>query len=152
MHREGHVGFSLIILSVVMWLLNSWNYEALTTAIIALGFSTFPDVDLKLGIAHRKWTHSIFFGLIAGLSFGWIAKMSGLSFEVGFLGAFGGILLHILGDLLTYRAFAPLYPLSKRKIAFGLFRSDNAIVNRLMLILGVLAFSILYLHCNSEYF
>ena len=152
MHREGHIGFSLIIISIVMSLLNSWNSKALITAIIALIFSTFPDIDLKLGIAHRKWTHSIFFGFIAGLTFGWIAKMSGLSFEVGFLGAFGGIILHILGDLLTYRAFAPLYPFSKRKIALGLFRSDNAVINKLMLILGLLTFSILYLHYNSEYF
>ncbi len=152
MHREGHIGFSLIVISIVMSLLNSWDFKALITAIIALGFSTFPDVDLKLGIAHRKWTHSVFFGLIVGLASGWIAKMSGLSFEAGFLGAFGGVTLHILGDLLTYQAFAPLYPLSKRKIALGLFRSDNVIVNKLMLILGILTFCILYLHCNSEYF
>ncbi len=152
MHREGHIGFSLMVISIVMSLLKCWDSKALITAIIALVFSTFPDVDLKLGIAHRKWTHSVFFGLIVGLAFGWVAKMSGLSFEAGFLGAFGGIILHILGDLLTYKAFAPLYPFSKRKIALGLFRSDNAIINRLILILGLLTFSILYLHYNSEYF
>jgi inner membrane protein len=117
-----------------------------------VGFSTFPDVDLRLGITHRKWTHSVVFGILVGLAFGWIAKMIGLGFKIGFLGAFGGILLHILGDLLTYQPFAPLYPISKRKIALGLFRSDNLIVNKSMLILGILTFSILYLHFNSEYF
>ncbi len=149
MHREGHIGFSLVVLSILMSILNHWD---LLTAIIALGFSIFPDIDLKLGIAHRKWTHNIFFGLIAGLAFGYITELSGLGFKAGFLGAFGGVILHIMGDLLTYRAFAPLYPFSKRSIALGLFRSDNAIVNRLMLILGILIFSVLYLHRNSGIF
>ena len=152
MHREGHIGFSLIIISVIMSLLNSWDFNSLITAVIALGFSTFPDVDLRLKISHRKWTHSVFFGLFVGLAFGWVTKMIGLNFRIGFLGAFGGILLHILGDLLTYKPFAPFYPVSKRKIALGLFRSDSAVINKLMLILGILTFSILYLHFNSEYF
>lgn len=149
MHREGHIGFSLIVLSILMSILNHWD---LLMAIIAVGFSTFPDIDLKLGIAHRKWTHSIFFGLVTGLAFGYITELSGLSFKVGFLGAFGGIILHILGDLLTYRAFAPLYPFSKRKMALGLFKSDNVIVNKLMLILGIFIFGVLYLHQNSGIF
>lgn len=152
MHREGHIGFSLMVVSVIMSILNAWDFNSLITAVISLGFSTFPDVDLRLGISHRKWTHSVFFGLFAGLAFGWVAEMLGLCFEVGFIGAFGGILLHILGDLLTYKPFAPFYPISKRKIALGLFRSDNVIVNKLMLILGILTFSILYIHFNSECF
>lgn len=146
MHREGHVGLALSISSLIMWLLHRW--DLLTLAII-LGFSTFPDVDLRLGIQHRKWTHNIFFGLLSGLAFGYITKLSGLGFEPGFFGAFGGITLHILGDLLTYRSFAPFYPISKRKFALGLFRSDNRIVNTLMLIIGMITFSVLY---YSEHF
>ncbi len=152
MHREGHIGFSLLISSIVMWILNCWSNEALLTTLIALGFSTFPDIDLKLGIAHRKWTHSVFFGMASGVAFGYILAMSGLPFEVGFVGAFGGVVLHILGDMLTYKPFAPFYPISKRKFALGLFRSDNVLVNRLMLAAGLLTFAILYLHANSECF
>jgi len=152
MHREGHIGFSLIVLALVMFALDAWDYKSLITALIAIGFSTFPDVDLKLGIAHRKWTHNVFAGLLIGIAFGWITEMSGLSFEVGFVGAFGGIVLHILGDLLTYRSFAPLWPVSKRKVAFGLFRSDNPIANKLMLILGLVIFSLLYLYDNTTIF
>ena len=146
MHREGHVGFTLTIASLIMWLVHRWD---LLTLAIALGFATFPDVDLKLGIQHRKWTHNVFFGLFSGLTFGYITELSGLGFEPGFLGAFGGIILHILGDLFTYRSFAPFYPISKRKFAIGLFRSDNRLVNRLMLIIGLITFCALY---YSEHF
>ncbi len=141
MHREGHVGFSLLVLSAIMYLLHKWN---LLIAIIALGFSTFPDVDLKLGIAHRKWTHNVFFALASGLAFGWITEKVGLGFGVGFWGAFGGVILHILGDLMTYRSFAPLYPLSKRKTSLKLFRSDNVLINWGMLIAGISIFVFLY--------
>jgi len=141
MHREGHIGFSLIVLSVVMYLLHRWN---LVLATIAIGFSTFPDVDLRMGIAHRKWTHNVFFAILSGLISGWITKEVGLGFEVGFWGAFGGVILHILADLLTYRSFAPFYPLFDGKISLKLFRSDNVLVNRGLLVLGVVTFIVLY--------
>ncbi len=141
MHREGHVGFSLIVLAIIMYIFHCWD---LKTATIALGFSTFPDIDLKMGIAHRKWTHSIAFAVLVGLVFGYVTKLFGLGFESGFWGAFGGTVLHIAGDLLTYQPFAPLYPISKKKMALGLFRSDNVLANKFMLICGCIVFIYLY--------
>ncbi len=141
MHREGHIGFSLIVLAIVMHVLHFWD---LKTAVIALGFSTFPDIDLKMEIAHRRWTHSIIFAVIVGLVFGYVTKLFGLGFERGFWGAFSGVVLHIAGDLLTYQPFAPFYPISKRKIALGLFKSDNVLVNKFMLICGFLIFVYFY--------
>ncbi len=146
MHREGHVGLSLAVASGIMALVHRWD---LPTLAIVLVFSTFPDIDLRIGIAHRKWTHNLFFALLSGVVFGYVTYEVGLGFLRGFLGAFGGVCLHILGDLLTYRAFAPLYPVSNRKFSLGLFRSDNRVVNLLMLVLGSLAFAILY---YSEHF
>ena len=67
-----------------------------------------------------------------------------MNFWTGFTGAFAGSLMHIAGDLLTHMPFAPLSPFVTKKMALGLFRADNTVVNRIILIFGVVVFSILY--------
>ncbi len=147
MYKEGHVGFSLIFLSIAMYLTDSWDEMSLITALIALVFSTFPDLDLKIGVGHRKYTHSFLFALIFGILTGLITYKIGFGFYPGFLGAFAGINLHIIADLMTYRRFAPLWPVSNKKFSLGLFRSDNRYVNRVLLIAGLISFVLLYDDC-----
>ena len=47
------------------------------------------------------------------------------------LGGFAGSLRHMVGDVLTYMKFRPLWPLSSREISFCLFKSSDRRVNSL---------------------
>ncbi len=137
MKREGHVGLALFLSSLLMYIFNCLSLKVVILSVI---FSTFPDVDLRLGIAHRKYTHSLPIAFVFSILFGKFCSMVGIGFFQGFAGSFIGISSHIIGDLLTYRPFAPFYPIWKRKFSLGLFRSDNVIANYILLIAGIATF------------
>jgi len=48
MHREGHVGLTLIIFSIFLYILNTWDLRSIETLLIALVFSTIPDYDIQI--------------------------------------------------------------------------------------------------------
>lgn len=142
MYSRGHIGLTLIILSLFLRPLGL-NSETLTIITFALLFSTFPDIDLKLRIEHRTLSHSIFFSLLVALLFSLaLYNLSGDQnlFIASFTGSATGMLSHILGDLLTLMKFKPLWPLSKRAFSLGLFISENKIVNEGLFLLGMLSF------------
>jgi len=188
-HREGHIGFTLFVLSIALFILNDWSNRALLFTITAVIFSPLPDVDLNfqklpktplklttistfvvsgllfvfkynfywltLGVAfglaliylmgsHRGFSHTITFATICGVFAGFVSYRIGFDFYLGFLSAFTGVTLHIIGDLMTYMPFSPFYPFYRRKFALRLFRSSNPIVNKGMLFLGIFTFVILY--------
>lgn len=198
MHKDGHVGLTLLIFSIVYHFCNTWNEKFIETLLIALAFSVIPDYDLKIqklglkrqfkslaivftfvslttfvsyGILtklyllyvatfsaslailflflfamseHRMFSHTVFFGLICGVFAGFFTLKVFRDFYIGFYGAFFGVILHILGDLLTYTPFSPFYPILKRKLSLKLFKSSNQIVNKVLLITGLIAFVLLY--------
>ncbi|MBC7114903.1 MAG: metal-dependent hydrolase [Archaeoglobi archaeon] len=141
MYSRGHIGLSLIIISLLLKTLGV-NPDSLTISTFVLLFSTFPDIDLKLGTAHRGLSHSIFFSVLIAFLFSLILyRLSGdqnLLFT-SFTGSAIGMISHILGDLLTLMKFRPLWPLSKRTFSFGLFRSENRIVNEGLFLAGLLS-------------
>ncbi len=143
MHREGHIGLTLTFFSVLLYLMDSWSNRDLLLVLIAVGFSTIPDVDLKFG-KHRRFTHTLTFAFLSGLFAGFITYELSWGFDLGFNGAFSGVVSHIIGDLMTYRAFAPLYPLSNRRFALRLFKSSNKFVNIGFLIAGIVLFTLAY--------
>lgn len=51
----------------------------------------------------------------------------------------GGIVLHLLGDVITIAGIQPFLPFSKRNISFSLLHADNTLANRGLFTLGVLA-------------
>jgi len=114
----------------------------LVNAVIILStiLSSLPDIDLKLELPHRKYTHSVLFALLMGSAAGIVTNVLGFGFELGFYSVCIGVLTHILGDLLTYRSFAPLYPLIKRRFSLKLFHSSNKHVNSVFLLLGGAAY------------
>ncbi|ADB58147.1 metal-dependent hydrolase [Archaeoglobus profundus] len=198
MHKDGHIGLTLLIFSITYHLCNAWDERFIEILLIALAFSVIPDYDLKiqkLGLKnsfktlailltfvslilfaaygfltkpyllyvatlstalailflflfamseHRKFSHTIFFGLICGAFTGFFTLKVFEDFYIGFYGAFLGVFSHILGDLFTYTPFSPLYPILKRKFSLKLFKSSNQIVNKVMLIVGLTAFVLLY--------
>ena len=48
MHRDGHIGLTLIVFSILYYVLNSWNFKSILILLIAVIFSTFPDYDIKI--------------------------------------------------------------------------------------------------------
>lgn len=179
MHREGHIGLTLLIFSIISCILNFWNY---TLLIISVIFSLIPDYDIqiqKLGLKkvlriftfasliatiylflkfqnptvfaiplslyilslmseHRTFSHTLIFAIICGVFMGFFTLKAFEDFNVGFFGAFLGVLSHIIGDLMTYKPFSPLHPFYRRKISFKLFKSSNPTVNMGFLVSGLL--------------
>ncbi len=144
MNREGHAGFSLIMMSLFLSITGLWNGQWLTILFLAVGFSMLPDIDIRFEIPHRRFTHNIIFAFISGLGTGILFEYVGRNFWTGFGGAFAGSILHITGDFLTLMPFAPLSPFVSKKIALGLFRADNLVINRIILVLGIVTFFLFY--------
>ena len=110
----------------------------LELGIFIVAFSTLPDIDIRLEIAHRKYTHNIMAGIIFGIIIGILLHYVGLGFLKGFIAGFGGTLIHILGDIFTYMKFKPLTPFSQIEIGLGLFRANDPTMNKLFLVIGVM--------------
>lgn len=129
MNRLGHLGFSLLIFSPLLKILPA------PYVLFAVAIAMLPDVDLVLKIGHRKYTHNVTFAALIAILF--YSLLSSLLLAVL---AFFGVFSHILADLMTKKKFAPLYPLSKKKIALKLFRSDNKPINYAFFLLGLISF------------
>ena len=150
MQAKGHWGLALLLLSLIAFPFDI-NIYIISLIVLTAFLSSFPDIDIKLGLSHRTITHTILFAIITGIIFcilfGILTKET-IWYIIGFLAGFGGVILHLIGDLMTYMTFKPLYPFSSRELSFGWFRADNIIVNYGFFLLGWSVF-ILYLFYNS---
>ena len=147
MYSEGHAGLTLAIASLMMIPFGD-RYETTVFIIVATALATLPDIDLSLQrkgypIHHRGPTHSILFAIISGIAIGGILfyiYQTWLYIFVGFGAGFVGIMSHLLGDMLTYMAFKPLWPFKETEVSLGLTRASNPIVNQAMVALGIIGF------------
>ena len=143
MHAKGHFGLTLLILSVLSIPIGFGPDNIMIIIIfLSAGLSSIPDIDLNLGIKHRGVTHNILFGIIIGILFGVLfGYSSGLQYGlIGFVSGFLGVVLHLLGDLMTYQKFKPLWPFNKKEIAYGFFEAKSKIANEGFLTLGIFGF------------
>jgi inner membrane protein len=138
MNSKGHIGFTLTILTPTLAFLSSREFKPTVFLVLAVILSTLPDIDLKIRLPHRRYTHNIFFITLTSLFFGYLTSLILEDFNLGFYSALISGSLHLVGDLMTYMAFSPLYPLSDVNISLRLFKSNNALVNNILLITGVL--------------
>lgn len=150
LNARGHAGFASMLVFSVLALFRSRDFDAITLGFLVVSFSAVPDIDIRLEIAHRRYTHNIAFATLFGLFLGWAFWNTKFGFLGGFLAGFGGVVVHILGDVMTYMKFAPLYPISRREVALGLFRSNDPDVNNFFSVLGglCLIFYILFVYAN----
>ena len=148
---KGHWGLTLFILSLIVFPLEINRYVIALIFLTAF-LSSLPDIDLKLGLAHRTFTHTLLFAILAGILFsilfGFIIK-DVTWYIIGFLAGFGGVVLHLIGDLMTHMSFKPLYPFSSKEVAFGWFRSDNMIANFGFFLIGWIVFFMYLLHNSA---
>ena len=119
------------------------NYVFMTCFLMVL-LSSIPDFDVKFEMKHRGITHTLLFGVGVGVLcvvvLGWV--YGPLGWVMGVVAGFGGTASHLIGDSFTYSPFKPLYPFSKREVAYGFFKASNKIANALILVLGLAAFVI----------
>ncbi len=138
MNLRGHVGFAVTVLSSAFLLLGLKDGYYLKVLILSAALSSLPDIDLKVGLSHRKYTHNLFFVAVTSLLFGYLTSTILDDFNLGFYSAMASGLLHILSDMMTCMRFAPFYPISDRNVALRLVRSNNRFVNDFFVASGVL--------------
>ena len=144
MGPHGHAGLTLIIFSFLMMPFG-YSVEAIFIIIFSTALSSIPDIDLIYGWKHRGIAHNIGFALVIGIGIAIIfffTMPDTIIALTGFIGGFGGVISHLLGDIITYKSFAPLAPFSKRKIALKYCKADNKKVNNGLVTGGVLAFTL----------
>ncbi|MEM2203049.1 MAG: metal-dependent hydrolase [Sulfolobales archaeon] len=139
MNRAAHiilgVGVSIFIISRLFPTL-----QAIQIPLIVLGGgigSVFPDLDRRRG--HRKILHNIFF-LVFFSSLFFIASLYLKIPMIIPTSFFLGYLSHLLGDMMTYRGVALLYPFKSNYYRSPLVigRSEDLGVNVLGIVLGVI--------------
>ncbi|PUA32366.1 MAG: hypothetical protein B7O98_06830 [Zestosphaera tikiterensis] len=140
MNWRGHLGFNMFITSSIAYFLGFTGSLVNQVIIISSVLSSIPDIDLRIELSHRGLTHNVFFSFFASLLGGYVTNVLGLGYTLGFASVLTAFLTHLVADLLTYMPFNPLYPLVEGKYSLKLFKSDNALVNNLMLVLGVFTY------------
>jgi len=148
LHANGHAGLTLAIFSLLMIPFGP-DSGIVTIIAIATALSYIPDLDLAYGIKHRGFTHNVFFALGVGVIFGLLFYSGGDATValLGFLGASGGLLSHILGDIIAGQKrsgepwkLKPLVPFSDKEIGVGWFKSGSAEMNKAFLLMGCFSF------------
>lgn len=143
MHPEGHAGLTLIFFSLIM-IPFGLNENTIIVILLATALSSIPDLDMKLGgFRHRGPTHSLLFAIIVGFFFGilfFFGTKKILWFFIGCTSGFGGVVSHLVGDLLNPMRFKPFWPISNREFAFNICMADDRKMNRRLSILGGLTF------------
>lgn len=138
LNLKGHIGFTITFLSLMFLALGFKDPYYVKIIILSAAFSSLPDIDLRLGLPHRKYTHNILFIAITSLPLGYLTSILLNDFNLGFYSALLSGISHLLCDLITYMEFAPLYPFSNKNIALRLFRSSNEFINNVFIVSGML--------------
>lgn len=150
MKPSGHIGLNTIIsLPISYYLVNNLSSRIgllfLSTSVLVC---CLPDIDTKLqhidipiteGVSHRGRTHTVQFALLTSIIcffiLDYVSDDVYLSITVT-LGVFAGILLHLLGDILTPSGINML-PFINRNFCLNAFRYDNLIANTTLPIIGL---------------
>lgn len=148
-NREGHVGLTLVIASLLFQLIDLELQKEIVVILLSSTLSVLPDVDLRLEIKHRRYTHNFMIATLASVLIGLLTYHVKLGFWIGFVACLLGFLCHILGDLLTYSSFPPLWPLVRREVSFKLFKSNDKTVNSLFMFMGAVSFLLFVLKAIS---
>ena len=152
MHSKGHWGLALLLMSIIAIPFGFGPNNIIILIVLFTAFlSTIPDIDIHFEIAHRTFTHNVFFALlvavILGILFGFIGGIELIS--IGFIAGFMGIMTHLLGDLMTYKEFKPFAPLSQIQISWCWFPAESETANIGFFVSGWIAFFI-YILITSE--
>jgi inner membrane protein len=162
MYRKGHSGIALAVASLTIML--EPTPAGVVAAALSILVEPLPDRDQTIyRVAHRGFSHTIWFALVVALATGGAAAVVGAALleipglssttlgvvfapaRVGSVVAVGtllGILSHLAGDVITVGTgdygVQPLRPLSHWEFPVGLCRADSTLGNWLLLAGGVI--------------
>lgn len=150
MYRQGHIGISLILyLPLAYHLIHSGNLLLTGFGVIAMLATTMlPDIDHQIPmLPHRGVTHSVWFAGGVGyavyrictdlLAIIQVATSESAAVFLGTMAGYG-IISHLVADALTPMGVQPLTPFLSARWTFNLAQSSNALVNKSLLIAGLL--------------
>lgn len=140
------MGLTLIVTSLIFQAINVRSYEGILLILLSSSLSVLPDIDLRLEIKHRRYSHNFVVAILVSTLMGFLTNHVGLSFWMGFLAGLLGFLCHIVGDLLTYSSFPPLWPVIRKEVSLKFFKSNDKIFNSLFMFMGVISFLIFVLN------
>lgn len=132
MLRTTHINFALL---VTLPLININNYPYLFLSAAA---ATFPDLDFKLKIKHRTWTHSLLIYLLLAALIYSFDPVGTLFFSFGYLS-------HLILDSVTVSGVKWFYPFKKKSYRICKVKTGSRhekLINSLIIV--VLIFFILY--------
>ena len=139
--RSAHIVLGLGS-SLLIGVFTSLTYSFILIISGVLG-SLFPDLDLRY--KHRILLHNILMLIVSSMLTGFLLSYLGFSrifsayFSAGF---FMGYMSHLIGDLLTYRGVALLYPFSRKMFKIPIGSSESTLVNLLGYLIGILFIAI----------
>lgn len=148
MLRVGHYGLAMLAYAPIA--ARFGDADASLTVLagvpILLLAARLPDADRRLPLtSHRGLTHTLWFVAFLPLALVSVlaTHLSPSSLEgsqwllsYGYLTALAGGLSHLVGDALTPMGIRPLWPISDRRLAAGIVRSEDPTVNTLLLLAG----------------
>ena len=164
MYWRGHVGIALLAYAPVAGAVRVAGEPELTVlgAAVAVAFSTLPDLDHRLPVAHRGPTHTVAFAVAGGAFVALAAAVASLAggglalaaatpagtalppWTPVFAGGVAALALcsHVAGDAITPMGIRPFRPLSGWHLTLDLTPAANPSANRLFLGIGVAAIAL----------
>lgn len=167
MYRQGHTGIVLLALAAVFRVLLPQRPFLALLACGVLVVERLPDKDQNVAwLKHRGTSHSLFSAVLVGVicaglgwavgTYGtvplleWLDAIGGRGLDelpldpmtltqTGFAVGFSGIVLHLLGDVITVSGIQPLLPFSRYSISLLPLRANSEISNVLLFLAGVAA-------------
>lgn len=165
MHREGHHGLNALLYApIALGVAFLGSVElAVIGAMFFVGTASIPDFDRHFDssmnshrsdlwhlvpIKHRGFTHTVWFAVIAGVvgaSFGTVMAVLVPSVAPEIVMVFagvctmGGVLGHILGDMMTPMGVCPLSPIRRSTYSLNWFLAKNTVANYGFLFVGGIA-------------
>lgn len=149
MMRIGHYGAAMLAyVPVVVFLGPDRPWVTGLGLAATLGAARLPDLDQKLPfVPHRGPTHTLWFGLVLGLSAAAGANAVLPESDIHLL-VFAalfpplGVFSHLAADALTPAGVRPFWPLYSRSVSVALVRAENGAANRLLFGAGLLALAL----------
>ena len=155
MYPPGHAGITAILISALIYLFLVVGREraGLRWLGLSIALTLAPDLDGVLpGMVHRGITHTFLAALVLGVVVAAVAWASGFRSThvrvgratLGFLVGAGGVVSHLLGDVITPMGVRLLFPLRNTVYTLDVVRASDPEANLSFLLVGVTALAISY--------
>jgi len=155
MYPPGHIGLTAGLFAPVVYWLRVTGRDRTARDCLSVGvvLSVLPDADAVVpGLVHRGVTHTLLAAVVAGVVIALALRRTGVA-PVGlraehaathYLVGAGGVVSHLLGDIITPMGIQPLYPLWGTPVTFDVVSAGSPAANTALVLTGTLALACAY--------